>query len=77
MRFLFSIGESVEYRPSGGVAGLYVVVRRMPQEDNASEPKYLIRNEQEKIERHVGESELTVPHTDQKYGTMRGVLHGR
>ena len=58
MAFKFSIGQAVEYRPMGQVAGLFEVIRHMPEEDGASDRKYRIKSLQEGFERTVHEFEL-------------------
>ncbi len=35
----FEIGETVEYKPLGGIAGVFIVIRRMP-DDPSGEPVY-------------------------------------
>ena len=54
----FEIGESVAYKPLGGPAGVFVVVRRMP-DDPSGEPVYRIKSGLEYHERNVLESALT------------------
>jgi hypothetical protein len=54
----FEIGESVEYKPLGGSAGVFVVVRRMP-DDLSGETMYRIKSGLEYHERNVLESALT------------------
>ena len=58
MAFKFSIGQAVEYKPRGQVAGLFEVIRHMPEEDGASDRKYRIKSLQEGFERTVHEFEL-------------------
>jgi len=58
MAFKFSIGQAVEYRPVGQPAGLFKVVRHMPQEDSTSDRKYRIKSLQEGFERTVNEVDL-------------------
>jgi hypothetical protein len=54
----FEIGEGVEYKPLGSVAGVFVVVRQMP-DDPSREPMYRIKSGLEYHERNVLESALT------------------
>jgi hypothetical protein len=54
----FEIGESVEYKPPGGTAGVFIVMRRMP-DDPSGEPMYRIKSGLEYHERNVLESALT------------------
>ena len=55
---IFEVGESVEYRPQGGASGVFVVMRRMP--DDASDlPVYRIKSGLEYCERNVVGSALT------------------
>ena len=54
----FEIGESVEYKPPGSSAGVFVVVRRMP-DDLSGEAMYRIKGGLEYHERNVLESALT------------------
>lgn len=58
MSFKFNVGQAVEYKPSGGVVGLYTVVRQMPQEFRAFDLKYRIKSEREGFERNVLECDL-------------------
>src|SRR5947207_1911143 len=60
MSFKFSVGQAVEYTPVGQKrAGLYKVVRQMPQEERAIDLKYLIKSEGEPYERNVLECQLS------------------
>jgi hypothetical protein len=54
----FEIGETVEYKPLGGTAGVFIVIRRMP-DDPSGEPVYRIKSGLEYHERNVLESSLT------------------
>jgi hypothetical protein len=54
----FEIGESVEYKLPGGTAGVFIVMRRMP-DDPSGEPMYRIKSGLEYHERNVPESALT------------------
>ena len=58
MAFKYSIGEAVEYTPKGKSAGLFEVIRHMPEEDGASDRKYRIKSLKEGFERTVGEFDL-------------------
>ena len=44
MAFKFSVGQAVEYKPRGLSAGLFEVIRHMPEEDGASGRKYRIKS---------------------------------
>ena len=54
----FLIGQAVEYKPLGQPAGLFKVIRHMPQEDNTSDRKYRIKSLREGFERTVNEIDL-------------------
>jgi hypothetical protein len=54
----FEIGECVEYKPPGGPAGVFTVMRRMPDHPSG-EPMYRIKSGLEYHERNVPESALT------------------
>ena len=58
MNFKFSVGQGVEYKPTGGLLGLYTVIRQMPEEFRAFDRKYRIKSEQEGFERNVLECDL-------------------
>ncbi len=60
MRFKFDIGQAVEYKPIGKAVGLFTVVRQMPDEHNASDLRYRIKNQREGFERNVMECDLSV-----------------
>jgi hypothetical protein len=60
MSFKFLVGETVEYTPLGEkTAGLYKIVRQMPDEDGAPDLRYRIKSESETCERYVPEGMLT------------------
>jgi hypothetical protein len=59
MAFKFFIGQAVEYKPTGHPAGLFKVVRHMPQEDCASDRQYRIKSPREGFERTVNEYDLS------------------
>jgi len=58
MSFKFTVGQAVEYKPTGGMLGLYTVVRQMPEEFRAFDRKYRIKSQQEGFERNVLECDL-------------------
>jgi hypothetical protein len=59
MSFKFRVGQNVEYTPIGEkTAGLYKIMRQMPEEQQATELKYRIKSETEAYERIVPESQL-------------------
>jgi len=60
MSFKFLVGQAVEYTPVGEkTAGLYKIVRQMPEEEQAFDLKYLIKSEAEAYERNVLECQLS------------------
>jgi hypothetical protein len=60
MSFKFFVGQAVEYTPIGErTAGLYKVMRQMPEEEQAFDLKYLIKSEAEAYERNVLECQLS------------------
>ena len=59
MKFKFEVGQAVEYTPRGGAPGLFTVLRQMPEEFQAYDLKYRIRNQREGFERTVLECDLT------------------
>ena len=58
MAFKYSIGQAVEYTPQRQSAGLFEVIRHMPEEDGASDRKYRIKSLKEGFERTVSEFDL-------------------
>jgi hypothetical protein len=46
MNFKFPVGQAVEFTPRGGKVGLFTVVRHMPEEFQAFDRKYRIKNQQ-------------------------------
>ena len=58
MAFKYSIGQAVEYTPKRESAGLFEVIRHMPEEDGASDRKYRIKSLKEGFERTVSEFDL-------------------
>jgi hypothetical protein len=58
MSFKFNVGQAVEYKPTGGLLGLYTVTRQMPEEFRAFDRKYRIKSEHERFERNVLECDL-------------------
>jgi hypothetical protein len=60
MSFKFFVGQAVEYTPVGEkAAGLYKVVRQMPEEEQAFDLRYRIKSEAEAYERNVLECQLS------------------
>jgi hypothetical protein len=56
----FLVGQAVEYTPIGEkAAGLYKIIRQMPNEDQADDLKYCIKSEAEAHERVVPEGMLS------------------
>ena len=65
MSHKFTIGQMVHLAPSNSrnaVAGNYEVRHIMPTSDYQSEPRYRIKNLEERHERVVTESDLMLPH---------------
>jgi hypothetical protein len=59
MSFKFLVGQAIEYTPIGEkTAGLYTIIRQMPNEDQATDFRYLIKSEAEAYERIVSEAML-------------------
>ena len=60
MSFKFFVGQAIEYTPIGErTAGLYKIIRRMPQEEQAFDLRYRIQSEAEAYERNVLECQLS------------------
>ena len=60
MSFKLFVGQAVEYTPVGErTAGLYRIIRRMPQEEQAFDLRYRIKSEAEAYERNVLECQLS------------------
>ena len=60
MSFKFLVGQAVEYTPIGEKkAGLFKIVRQMPNEEQAFDLKYRIKSEAEAYERNVLECQLS------------------
>ena len=60
MSFKFFVGQAVEYTPVGEkTAGLYKVVKQMPEEEHAFDLRYRIKSEAEAYERNVLECQLS------------------
>jgi hypothetical protein len=59
MKHKFAVGQSVEYKPTGGKPGLFKVIRQMPEEFQAIDRKYRIKSESEGFERNVLECDLS------------------
>jgi hypothetical protein len=60
MPFKFSVGQAVEYTPIGEKkAGLYKIVRQMPEEEQAADLRYRIKSDAEAYERNVLECHLS------------------
>jgi hypothetical protein len=71
MSFKFSIGQHVEYKPAGGKLGLYTVTRQLPEEWQAVDKKYQIKNVAESFERKVLECDLRSAGAPVEYGTEK------
>ena len=64
MSHKFTIGQTVHLAPSNtrrAVEGDYEVLHLVPPSDYQSEPRYRIKNQAERHERVVTESDLTLP----------------
>jgi hypothetical protein len=60
MAFKFFVGQTVEYTPIGEkIAGLYKIIRQMPEGEQATELNYRVQSEAEAHERNVSESQLS------------------
>jgi hypothetical protein len=60
MSFKFFVGQAVEYTPIGErAAGLYKIVRQMPEEEQAFDLRYRIKSDAEAHERNVLECQLS------------------
>ena len=60
MAFKFFVGQVVEYTPVGETkAGLYKIIRQMPEEERAIDARYLIKSEVEAYARNVAEYDLS------------------
>jgi hypothetical protein len=60
MPFKFLVGQAVEYTPIGEkTAGLYKIMRQMPEEERAIDLRYRIKSEAEAYERNVLECHLS------------------
>jgi hypothetical protein len=60
MAYKFLVGQVVEYTPIGEKkAGLYRIVRQMPEEQQADDLRYRIKSEAEAYERNVPECQLS------------------
>ena len=72
MSHKFAVGHLVEYRPIGKKPALFKVVRQMPEEFQAFDWKYRIKNDQEGFERSALECDLSpaiIP--EELYGSLR------
>lgn len=63
MAHKFSVGQLVHFTPTGpgAIAGDYEICRIMPEPDYQEEPRYRIKSADERHERVVTESLLTLP----------------
>ena len=72
MSFKFTVGQAVEYKPTGAKPGLFKVMRQMPEEFRAVDRKYRIKSEHEGFERNVLECDLSEPTSaDVDYAPIR------
>ena len=80
MTFKFCVGQAVEYTPLGEKkAGLYKIMRQMPEEEKAFDLRYLIKSETEAFARNVAECQLNseVAAESEYVTTKPRVGHGR
>jgi len=73
MSFKFLVGQAVEYKPVGEkTAGLFKIMRQMPEEERAFDLRYLIKSEAEAHERNVFECQLSsAVGTESEYATTK------
>jgi hypothetical protein len=76
MSFKFLVGQAVEYTPIGEKkAGLYKIMRQMPNEGQAFDLKYRIKSEAEAYERNVLECHLSSDvGAESEYATTTSLL---
>lgn len=78
MSYKFTVGQAVEYKPTGCGVGFFTVVRQMPEEYGAFDRKYHIKSEYEGFERNVLECDLTATfRSSVEYGDVRRMLTPR
>ena len=65
MSFKFEAGQAVTFKDPRSRETQFTIVQRMPNEDNASEPRYKIKADGEGFERVVYESDLNSRFVDQ------------
>ena len=58
MLHLHVVGQTVGYAPIGCAIDNYKITKRMPEEEQAIDPRYRIKSEYETFERCVPESQL-------------------
>ena len=61
MSFKYAVGATVHYEAMGHEAGLFTVVRHMPEEPTESHRRYRIKHADEGFERNVFEYSLSPP----------------
>jgi hypothetical protein len=73
MSFKFLVGQAVEYTPIGEhIAGLYKILRRMPNADRATDLQYRVKSDSEVFERNVPEIMLSSGEsTEREYTLLR------
>ena len=59
MDFKFTVGQTVEYKPTNGLTSLCTIVKQIPKEDGQLDLRYRIKNEHGTFERNVFEYDLT------------------
>ena len=78
MSHKFSVGQAVEYKPTGCSVGFFTVVRQMPEEYGAFDRKYRIKSEHEGFERNVLECDLTATiKSSLEYGDIHCMLKAK
>jgi len=73
MSFKFLIGQAVEYTPIGeNKAGLYKILRQMPNANRATDLQYRVKSDSEVFERNVPEIMLSSGEsTEREYTLLR------
>ena len=67
----YAVGEAVEYTPRGLNTGLFTVLRQMPEEHQAYDWRYRIKNAHETFERNVFECDLSPAVNGVSYGAVQ------
>ena len=59
MGFKFAVGQTVGYKPAHGPISLCTIVKQIPKEDDQTDFRYRIKNQQGSFVRNVPEHDLT------------------